>query len=707
MAKKKQEAEKQEYRHSAMQKKWGNAVRLARAIRSDWIVIGDDVHRVVSGEADTETYRKMREKFGEMPSTERYTPWPKMSGFVNSLISVLLRQNARVRVRPTDPLDRVAVGRAACDTAFLASVATTTRRNEEMRIAGYDALVYGVGAMLHEYDEHNKSVGCRSILVDDLLLDPHGRAAPSSMAWRGYEQTIPLELARKQYKNPDLQPNVVQGRRTEKLDPNQVARWQMIDEENQRRFRIVVIYERAGVPLDGSMKMSDVDTKPNEDGGYSGRDRKLTFNAETFELLEEGPWGFTLERGEFPITLITPTIDPRNAWAYSALAPIKRLQYLLDFFMSVAATEAANASRKLVGINSQGAADAETLKSDIAGRKQLVGYLTNGNPDGIVNQQPLGELSATQLKMLEIAGGAFDEASNRPGLMSSQGTEYATATGAEVAQRRTNASIGVYAGAFEIAIGQLSVKDLQVGHSTMTGEETYPMVGSKIGTKTEAVGTDGKPVITYEFWPEDMTLRELRSIDVFVSPNSTLETSNAERARTILELGKVAIEAIGVGKNLGLQVDTAKMEPILSTPPKLAASLLDVPELEEVFDRNFPGLFMPAPPQPQTPEEMPVTQGQLMPVLQQIQEQSAMQMQQMGEQFAQALQQMQQVNMQQGEMIAQLGQTVAALAKEVQGMGGVVMATAERSVDKDVHGDTVMPSGANVAPQPTVPPGVM
>jgi len=705
MAKKKADTEAKEpnYRNEALRKKWSNQIQLARAIRSDWVKTGDDIHRSISGEADMETYRKAREKFGEIPSSERYTPWPKMSGFVNALLSILLRQNARVRVRPNDPQDPESVGRASCDTALLASIQTTSRRIEELRIAGYDALVYGNGALLHEYDEHNNDVGCRSILVDDLLVDPHGRAAPSSMAWRGYEQTIPLKLARKQYKQPDLQSNVAQKKPQGRLNNEDVARWQMADEANAERFRIVVIYERAGVPLDGSLKMSDVNTDPDEDGGYSGRDRKLTFNAETFELLDESPWGFVLERGEFPITLITPTIDPRNPLAYSALAPIKRLQFLLDFFMSVAATESANSARKLVGINDSGVADSDKLKRDIAGREQLIGYISNGSPDNIVSQQALGELSDTQLKMLTMAANAFDEASNRPGLMSSAGTEYATATGAEVAQRRTNASIGIYAGAFEIAIGQLSVKDLQVAHSTMTGDDVAPMVGSKIGQKIEAAGSDGQPIVTYQYWPEDMSIRQIRSLDVYVSPNSTLETSNAERARTVLELGKVAIEAIGVAKNFGMQVEPTKLEQILSQPPMLAASLLDAPELQEVFERNFVGLFTPA---PQTPEEMPVTQGQMMQVLQQMQEQTMMQMQQMGQQFAQALQQAQQIDVQQGQMLTQLGQTVAALAKEVQGMSGVVVATAERAVDKDTAGDTVLPTGAISAPAPTVPPGL-
>ena len=697
---------KAEFRSAALKERWHTRLQTARSTRNDWLKTGNDIHQTIVGSLTQDERLKERERYQQENGLEMHVPWPKMTGYVNALVPTFLRQNGDIRVRPLDPSDDVSRGIARCQTRLIAAIQRDNRRTIHNRLVAYQGLTWGVGATVHGFDKHARRSFARYQSVSELLMDSMGTQAPGTMQWMGYEQTVSLDMARKQWGNAVEANTTASFPQNSEMTASQREAVASALRESRKLVRVSIVYEAASQPYDEDRPLTTADYEPDENGGFSGKDRVLVFDAENGNLLNESPWGFVLERGQFPITLFTPCIDPDNVWSYSAMNPVRRLQNLLDFMMSCSATDMLNASRQIVGINEDSVEDAEKFVKDLKSLQQRVVARMKGalNVDTAISSKPLTILNENSLRMVSAAGAAFDEATNRPGLMSAQGTEYSTATAAEIGQRRTNLSIANYQIAMETTIAEQSVKDLQIALSTMNGEDVKLLVSKDIGPLDPTTGE-------YAYWPEGVNIRQIRTVDVFMRPNSSLETSDGEQARTILETMKTIVETVSAGVNGGLQINPDVYANLIKEPLKAAVRRLDLQEVEDSLDTSLSNLFQQGPSQ-LPPEQQPATKGEVMQGQQAMMQQVQQVLQQMQQQFAQAFQQMQQVNVQQGQMITQLGQTVAALAKEVQGMSGVVIATAERAVDKDENGDTIPPSGAEAVPviptsSPTVPPAAM
>lgn len=674
------------FRDKTLASKWVSRVKAARGTRAAALATGRQLLDTLRGVSNTQLDQVLQEKYKEaLGFAELYYPVPLTGSYVNSLIPTILRTHPRTLVRPKDASDPIEIGFSNCATALLSSVWVDNQRLQDCRAAVLDSLVYGVGAVVHSWDKYAKRPGARWISARDLLLDPHGSAVPGTMQWMGYERVMPIEVARKEFDKPSLQPNM-QSIETDSqvaanplkglsvdFDPMAQAALDVAATEDQSakdRFKVVVIYERAGVPHDESMRISAADFSENEDGGFSGKDRVLVFDAATWELLDERPWGFVLNRGDFPITLVVPTIDPEHSWAYPFLEPVRRLQNLVDMCMSVVANDTKQASRLVNVVNENNCANGAQFLQELADGKQYMNVQTAGaKPEDIFQSKRLFEGDFASLKTLDVAVGMYDNVTNRQGLMSAQNLNYSTATGAEVAQRRTQTSVANPSISVEEFLTQQQIKDLQIAMWLMTGEDVAVLVGSLVGAPTE-MDDKGNKVKSYEFWPEDPTIRDIRSVDVWIQPNSTLETSGAERARTIKEIQNSVIEVMSAAKNLGLQADPQKFAEVVPALTLAAVREMQLPDVEQILQRGFKDMFTVAP-EALPPEQQPATKGEL----QQAMQATAQQIMQL---VGQQMQQMGMVVQQQGQAIQQLAesvqQIVAAIREQDQSMAAQPMA---------------------------------
>lgn len=682
-----------QFRDKSLSDRWAARIKSAQGERGEVLRRGANLMSTIRGAPNEQIAKELQEKFKQRTGVALYYPVPMMPSYVNSLIPTILRQSPRSMIKAADPNDKTSVGIARCQSKFLDSVWTDSSRLDHNRLAVMQALSYGVGALLHDYDVHAKRPTAVHLDTRCLLLDRFGTQAPSSMSWIGYERVMPIDVARELYDDPKLQPNLQalsssmgMGRDstlpdpmaypTDTLDEQRLAKaydTAQTDAANEK-IKVVVIYERAGTPDDESIPLSDLKRDPDDNGGFSGKDRKLTFDAHTWKLLAEEPWGFTLNRGDFPITLVWPTIDPEDVWSYSLLDPVRKMQDMIDLANSILCNNIKQASRIVYLVNETMVADGPNLLEDLKSGKQFVGakVVNAKSPDEVFNAKFLVDFDESTLKLLSATMGMFDTTTNRQGLMSAEGLGYSTATGAEVAQRRTQTSVANPTISVERALREQMVKDVQIAWSKMSGEDAKVYCGSLIGEEVKTIASDGKEVVSYAYWPENPTIRDIRSIDVWIQPNSTLETSGAERARTIMELIKTLVELVGVSASLGLQVVPEKYASLIVGPVRTALRELDMPDVEEQIDSAMDGLFQVRP-DAMPPDEQAALKGEVQQGMEGMAQQFGQALQQMQEAVAQQLQQISQ-NMQvltqtvqqQGQGIAGLAQAVTKLAETVQ-----------------------------------------
>ena len=561
-------------------KAWKAKLASADSERRSHIESITKVHRIISGKADADVKAQL-EKLG---AGKTWASYPKLHSYILALIPNIMRFQPVQRLRPADPSSAFERGFAANMTQYLKSAQTENRILKHAQVAVYEAIIGGVGCLISGYDAQAGRTYSRAFHAKDLLWDTQGSAIPGSMKWLGREVIFPIAQARKMFNKPDLKANTGTSKESEAMadtlgefEEND-AHYDHQDPSGGSSIKVAVIYQRGGSPYDEDQPISHIfdPEKPADDGdAYSDRDRILYFRSGSWELLGEKPWDFVLDRDEFPITLITPTIDPENVWAYAAVDPLIRIQEIIDVCLSFNVNRGNAVSKDLYIARKNSGISEEELRAAIESPKDRKVVFMDGtqyDPEDVVHRVITGDLSESMQKMIQIMDSIFRDVTNYDNLKANGGGSE-TATEAEIGQERLQAGLANYSSAIEEGFKDCARKESQLALNFMSGEEMARITGSLVGREL----LPGQ----YEYWPEDPTPRMIRGIDVWVEPGSADASSNAEKARAILQLSGRVNEAMGVMANIGMMPSSQAAYEMTFGPIIEAAKLMGLDAMIE------------------------------------------------------------------------------------------------------------------------------
>jgi hypothetical protein len=587
---------------------WSKNLDRCRGIRHQKVRSYASMLSLIRGGMDEELKKAIDAYAGGMV----HVPYPKVAAYVSALIPNVLARNPVSRVTPRSMEDEDA-GFAIAASKLLEYFASDNRRVEHARLVAMCAIASGLGGFRHCFDRVMKQSSVKYLPIETALWDVSAGPAPGELRWAGYEVTFTIEEARAIFKNDKLKPNGDFGEQasefltadwTSKLDGGAA---EMPDAKKRGEgpcFTTAVVFERAGTPDDEDVCLDDdsvvLDERMGVDDwdGYSGKERKLILDAKTGEVLDIRPWGFILDPDELPITFLRPTIDPICLWGTAPIVPLRQMQIALTVSLSYNLTRMRREAAAVWALRKDGVKNADAVVKALQSGSDSIILEIDGMPgmkaSDFLSRVEAGQLSPTMIQGMEMVNGVFNDVTNYEGLHSSDSPSTdGTATAATISEARKRTSVMNMAVAVDETMRMVCRKDLQIAMSRMDKKSVERRIGGEAG----------------KYWPENPSMFDIRTVDVFVEPGSTRDGADQERAQQLLGISAKLSEMLAVLGNKGI-VFPPEVEAKLALEPVRDAArlsgLLDFAAMVPSFAKQATQKPEPPPAPPMPPMAQPM-----------------------------------------------------------------------------------------------------
>lgn len=584
---------------------WKPRLERSRGIRKERLESYDSMMKILGGEEDEAAQKKV----AEGQAKQAWVPYAKLRAYVMSAIPSIIERYPSNRVGAVDWADDSAAF-AACARELLNVIAKENRRVRHMRLVTKDGLAGGLGVFYHGWSQRLGLPFSRHQPLDKFLIDPEATGAPGTAAWMGREVILPLDAARKAFNRDDLGENcmIAAGAGLE-LDLGTNYAFSGADASaessmgNRPGFKIAVVWRRAGGPENEDLRIADDEWMQEGDtDGSPNAPKKLILNTDTGELLHSQPWGFVLDREEFPFTLFQPELDPKKAWARGPLEHLRPIQRVLSTALSLGATRAVETAALLYGFDPDSFDDpAKVEKAIEEGADRGAFRMKNGaDIKRAIQMLDMGSLSPELVKLIDTLNRVVNDLTNYDNLFSSDSSLSGTAHGAEISERRRQTALMNFAVEADETVEMVGKKDLQIAMSRMPRAEVAKRV------KKWAQG---------DVWPENPSIYEIRAVDVNIEAGSMSSAGDEAKATHWQNLSAKLNEFIAIQGNKGRRLKPEVEFNLGLEPIRRAARLLGaddfasmVPTAED-FEEDPPPPPPPPPAPPMPPEPPPMPMG--------------------------------------------------------------------------------------------------